>query len=612
LTGKIFNMIKTASVPIKGMHCRSCELLIEGELCSLEGVKKVAVSQKKGLAEIAYKGNLNYEAVNSTIEGAGYSIGLPEKKPLFTRDFNIYQEIIIFLIAVFLGYVLLDIFGIKIALPAISNHPSSLLVVLLIGLTAGFSTCMALIGGLVLGVSARFAEKHSLATPLEKFKPHLFFNLGRIGSYLFFGAIIGWFGSFFQLSGFGLGMLTVFVSMVMLLMGLQLTGLSPRLEDFKLTLPAGVGKILRINSKKEAEYSNKNSVFMGGLTFFLPCGFTQAMQLFAMTTGNPVSGALIMGTFALGTAPGLLGIGGLTSLVKGAFAQSFFRIAGVVVIVLSLFNLNNGLNLTGLNPGYFNFPGKTTVVAAADTEGVQLENGKQVIRMVQDAGGYNPKVFTVKKGVPVRWVIDSKDPNTCAASIVADKIGVQKLLHPGENVIEFTPSEEGVIRFTCSMGMFSGSIRVVNDVNGIQVQAATLPDDTAAVKTANSAGGASCGSGGCGCGGGGQKQVQNTNVTPVKAQENKDEQIIKTVYTQNTDISPNAFEVNAGKPVRMEIEVKDNGSGCMATIAVPGLADNPQFLKKGETIVLEFTPKTPGEYPITCAMGVPRGIIKVV
>ena len=89
-------MIKTASVPIKGMHCRSCELLIEGELCSLEGVKKVAVSQKKGLAEIAYKGNLNYEAVNSTIEGAGYSIGLPEKKPLFTRDFNIYQEIIIF------------------------------------------------------------------------------------------------------------------------------------------------------------------------------------------------------------------------------------------------------------------------------------------------------------------------------------------------------------------------------------------------------------------------------------------------------------------------------------------------------------------------------------
>src|SRR3989338_1748942 len=602
-------MIKTASVPIKGMHCRSCELLIEGELCSIEGIKKVEVSQKRGLAEVAYEGKLNYEAVGSAIEGAGYSIGLPEKKPLFTRDFNVYKEILVFLIAVFLGYVLLDIFGIKIALPAVANHPSSLLIVLAIGLTAGFSTCMALIGGLVLGVSARFAEKHPLATPLEKFKPHLFFNLGRIVSYLFFGAIIGFAGSFFQLSGFGLGMLTVFVSMVMLLMGIQLTGLSPRLEDFKLTLPAGIGKLLRINSKKEVEYSNKNSALMGGLTFFLPCGFTQAMQLFAMTTGNPLSGALIMGTFALGTSPGLLGIGGLTSLVKGAFAQSFFRIAGVVVMFLSLFNLNNGLNLTGLNPRYANFQAKTDVLAADDNP-TQIENGVQIIRMVQDAGGYNPKVFTVKKGIPVRWLIDSKDPNTCAASILADKIGVQKLLHPGENVIEFTPAQEEIIRFTCSMGMFSGSIRVVNVINSAQVQAAAPPDDTA-VKTADSAAGA-CGSGGCGCGGGGERQGQNNKITPAKGATVQKQQFIKTVYTQNTDISPNAFEVKAGKAVRMEIDVRDNGSGCMATIAVPGLADNPQFLKKGETIVFEFTPEKTGEYPITCAMGVPRGIIKVV
>ena len=30
---------------------------------------------------------------------------------------------------------------------------------------------------------------------------------------------------------------------------------------------------------------------------------------------------MIMGIFALGTAPGLLGVGGLTSLVKGIFAK---------------------------------------------------------------------------------------------------------------------------------------------------------------------------------------------------------------------------------------------------------------------------------------------------
>src|SRR3989344_1595991 len=193
--------MKKTLIPINGMHCRSCELLIEGELCKLEGIKQAEVNQKKGTAQITYEGNLNYEAVGEAVENAGYSIGLAQKKPLLTKKFNVYQDIVLFLITVFFGYVLLDIFGINIKIPAVANHPSSLFVVLLIGLTAGFSTCMALIGGLVLGVSARFAEIHPGASTVEKFKPHLFFNAGRIISYIVFGAVIGLFCSFFQLSG---------------------------------------------------------------------------------------------------------------------------------------------------------------------------------------------------------------------------------------------------------------------------------------------------------------------------------------------------------------------------------------------------------------------------
>jgi len=442
-------------ISIKGMHCRSCELSIEGELECIKGIKKVKVSQKNGVAEITYDGHLDYEKVKNSVEKAGYSIGLSKNKPIFTRDFNVYTQILTFAITIFLGYILLSVFDIKISAPAFANHPSSLLVVLLIGLTAGFSTCMALVGGLVLGVSARFSEMHPNANTMEKFKPHLFFNAGRIVFFCFFGAIIGMVGSFFQLSGTGLGLLTIAVSLVMLLMGIQLTGIFPRLEDVKITLPSGIAKSLGIHKKNDGEYSNKNAAIMGGLTFFLPCGFTQAMQLYAMTTGNPISGALIMGIFVIGTAPGLLGIGGLTSIVKGTLAQSFFRLAGLVVILLGLFNLSNGLNLTGFSSILSNR--NPNVLAAADA---QLENGSQVIRMVQDVGGYKPNSFSVKKDIPVRWIIDSKDPNTCAASIVADSLGVRKLLHSGENIIEFTPREEEIIRFSCSMGMFTGSIFV--------------------------------------------------------------------------------------------------------------------------------------------------------
>lgn len=499
------------TIPIKGMHCRSCELLIEGELEELKGIKDVSVSQKKGTAEIIYDGHLDYEKVRCSVEKAGYTIGLSDKKPFFTKDFNIYAQILTFAITIFLGYILLYVFDIKISAPAVANHPSSLFVVLLIGLTAGFSTCMAMVGGLVLGVSARFSEMHPYANTMEKFKPHLFFNGGRIISYVIFGAIIGMVGSFFQLSGAGLGFLTIAVSFVMLLMGIQLTGISPRLEDVKITLPSGIAKSIGIHKKNDGQYSNMNSAVMGGLTFFLPCGFTQAMQLYAMTTGNPVSGALIMGVFAIGTAPGLLGIGGLTSVVKGAFAQSFFRIAGLVVILLSLFNLSNGLNLTGLTSILSSR--NTNVLAAAD---VQLENGSQVIRMIQDAGGYKPNSFIVKKDIPVRWIIDSKDPNTCASSIVSDKLNIRKNLHPGENIIEFTPKDEGVIRFSCSMGMFAGKITVADGTTGgmdTTVRGQALAANTLQVNNPPAQIAApGCGNGGGGCGGcGGGRNTFKSN-----------------------------------------------------------------------------------------------------
>ncbi|EKD89792.1 MAG: hypothetical protein ACD_32C00146G0001, partial [uncultured bacterium] len=101
-------------------------------------------------------------------------------------------------------------------------------------------------------------------------------------------------------------------------------------------------------------------------------------------------------------------------------------------------------------------------------------------------------------------------------------------------------------------------------------------------------------------------------VTPKPAENEGDVQILKTTYTQGSDIQPNTFIVKAGRKVRMEIDVKDNGSGCMSTIMVSRLADDPKFLAKGKTIVFEFTPGSTGDYPITCAMGVPRGVIKVI
>jgi plastocyanin domain-containing protein len=82
-------------------------------------------------------------------------------------------------------------------------------------------------------------------------------------------------------------------------------------------------------------------------------------------------------------------------------------------------------------------------------------------------------------------------------------------------------------------------------------------------------------------------------------------------YTKARDIAPNSFTVNRGEKVRLEVNPTETGAGCMSSIMVPGLYDKPQPLVKGKKLVMEFTPQKPGAYKITCAMGVPRGVINV-
>lgn len=604
----------TCTLDIKGMHCRSCEILIEREIKNIAGVTSVYVSHKSGVAAVSCEGELDERLVQVALQKHGYSLG-KEELPWFSRHAKDYAELgMAFLMAMGLFFIAKSL-----GLINFSTHGSNynnLLAVLAIGLTAGVSTCMALVGGLVLGSSARYAEKHPMATGMQKFTPHIYFNIGRIASYFVLGGVIGWLGSIFQLSLAVLGMLTIVVGFVMLVLGGQLIDIFPRLKKVSFTLPKGLAEALGIHQKTEQEYSHKNSIMAGAMTFFLPCGFTQAMQLFAMSTGSPLQGALTMGVFAIGTAPGLLGVGGLSSLVKGQGAKMFFKTAGVVVIMLSLFNIKNGFNLAGGGPNIPRIiavlaaqPGDTwdtigTKAVAKATDGKTV-GGQQIIEMIQNSGGYSPNSFTIQKGVPVKWVINSTDPNGCASSLVSQQLGVRTILKRGENIIEFTPKETGKIRFMCSMGMFTGTFNVVEGPVEAVVAAPTLaqtPQDAAPVA------GCGGGGGGCGCGGGGGMTVEptegvTTNVGSV--------QVLTSTYSPETDMVPNQFTVKAGQLVRLEVLAKENGSGCMGSLAIPELTRDIEGFTKGKTTVMEFTPTTKGKYTITCAMGVPRGQIIV-
>jgi sulfite exporter TauE/SafE/copper chaperone CopZ len=448
-------------IKISGMHCRSCEILIERKLKDIPGVKKVKVNYHKGFAKIFSDSIISDSQIQSVIEESGYQLGDDLPKPIISRNPADWRDLILLIIIFIILYFILRKFGFFNLGSNISRSSSNFFAVVLIGVTAGFSTCMALVGGLILGISAKFSEKNPQATAIQKFRPHLFFNAGRIIFFFTLGGIIAMIGKVIQLSPTLLGILTIGVGLVMLFLGLQLTEIFPKFSSYKLTLPTSIAKILKINNRPDKEYSHANSFFLGALTFFLPCGFTQAMQLLAISSGKFLSGALIMGLFALGTTPGLLGIGGLTSIMKGNFARKFFKFVGVLVASLAIINISNGLNLSGFNLStiFASNNNKTNV----NNSNVQIVNGVQIIKMDQLSDRYSPNRFTIKNNIPTKWIIQSKASNSCSSSIISSKLGIRQFLQPGENTIEFTPTETGTIQFSCAMGMYIGFFEVVTN-----------------------------------------------------------------------------------------------------------------------------------------------------
>ena len=440
-------------VPIRGMHCRSCELLLEDAIGGVQGVSKVKVDFRKGRATIEHGADVpSQHEIENAVKQAGYVVGEPGKLPWITKDRTDWRYIIFG--AAFLAILYYALRGTGILDFSLDEKNVDVGFAVLLGLVAGVSTCMALVGGLILGVAARHAELHPEATTWQKFRPHLFFNAGRVLGYATLGGLLGLLGSVLQVSGGILTFLTLAVGAVMIVLGLKLTNLSPRVSATSFTLPSSIARFLGIKEHQK-EYSHKTAMLTGALTFFLPCGFTQAMQLYAISTGDFKTGAIIMGAFALGTAPALLGIGGLSSIMKGTAARMFYAVVGILVIVFGIYNIQSGLAVLPTTSSSSNAGVNYTSV---DQNGEQGD--VQVIKMTQSASGYSPSTLRVKVGVPVRWVITSESSFTCASTVVIPSMNIRKDLKKGENIIEFTPTQKGTIPYSCSMGMYRGTILV--------------------------------------------------------------------------------------------------------------------------------------------------------
>lgn len=436
---------------IGGMTCVNCEVAIERAVRKFPGVGKVRVSHAKGYAEIISTAPLAVERLGKVLAEDGYTLTSWDQPALFTGpDRHDYLEVaaaFVLLTGLYFGLRALGLVPEGLSLPDNISYG----VVFLIGLVASVSSCMAVTGGLLVAMAARYNELSAELTSAERFKPHLYFNAGRVLSYTLLGGAIGALGSTISLSPGANAALVVLASVLMIFLGLQMLHIFP--QGISLRPPkALLHKIHALSDRK-----TKGSAFaLGAATFILPCGFTQALQLYVLSKGSFWVGALTMLVFALGTLPALLSLSAASSFAIGAFQKHFLRIAGVAVILLGLFNIQSGFTLAGLSGNIASSSSDTqTAVRAPIVDGVQRID----MRIVDLT--YEPHIFTVVQGVPVEWRIDASQARGCAQFIIAPAADVRAILSTAEpNILRFTPDRPGDIAFNCGMGMATSGSRI--------------------------------------------------------------------------------------------------------------------------------------------------------
>jgi hypothetical protein len=193
------------------------------------------------------------------------------------------------------------------------------------------------------------------------------------------------------------------------------------------------------------------------------------MYILAAGTGSPIEGARMLFVFGLGTVPLMLGFGMLASALSANVAPKLVKASGIVVMALGVIMLNRGLTMVGSGYDFHSLTARLSHATGWNAEQAR-PSGYQTIRMQVSAAGFLPSEFKLVKDVPVKWIIEGKELTYCNHRINVPALGMEFDVQKGENVIEFTPRQVGVIPWSCWMGMIPGSFLVYE-------QAQTAPDD---------------------------------------------------------------------------------------------------------------------------------------
>ncbi|MDR1788228.1 MAG: sulfite exporter TauE/SafE family protein [Treponema sp.] len=483
--------METITIRIGGMSCAHCEDTLEKALSAAEGVAAAKVSYARGTAKVSYEPErITRERIEGVVREAGYTplgdaaaaAGADGPAAGAARGSGVLRAAgfigIILAAAMVLRHTGVSFFN---AFPT-AEAGMGLGMLFVIGLITSVH-CLAMCGGINLSQTLRPAEGgggrkrlrvfswslRKAHTPLAKSHsavaaetspliPSLLYNLGRVVSYTATGALVGALGGVVSLSGRARGLVQLAAGVFMVIMGLTMLGLFPRLRALVPRLPRFLTRRLGAAGARSG-----SPLLVGLLNGLMPCGPLQAMQLYALSTGSAVRGALAMLLFALGTVPLMFGLGALGTFLSSrpAISRRVMMAGALIVAIMGTQMFSQGAALSGLSLAGL-LPARLRSSPQAGNAAVRADGG-QTVRSTLRPGAY--PAITVLAGLPVRWIVDAPEGsiNGCNNRMIVPEYGIEHRFRPGENVIEFLPERAGVFRYSCWMGMIRSSITVVED-----------------------------------------------------------------------------------------------------------------------------------------------------
>ena len=358
----------------------------------------------------------------------------------------------------------------------------SLWAVLATGLLAGGASCAAVQGGLLAGAVTRRHQPESLAaaprkgrrrarpappptrSALEDAVPVGSFLAAKLVSHTLLGALLGLLGDAVQLSVRTRAWVQIAAGIVMVLLALDLFGVKV-VRQVLPAPPAAWGRLVRRNARWSSAYA---PAVLGAATILIPCGVTLGMEFLAIASGSALAGAAIMATFVIGTTPLFAAIGYAarrsTALLRGRLSV----FAAAAVLMAGLVSVNTGLVLADSSVTLTSALRALTADADPSPSGPPAPlpavgpDGVQQLTLTATDGGYTPSVLRARAGVPTTLTVHTDDVFGCTRAFVIPATGYQEYLpDTGDTAIDLGTLEAGEVRFTCAMGMYSGTIEVI-------------------------------------------------------------------------------------------------------------------------------------------------------